>query len=152
MLDWSVFRVALRVDLLYNTRMNQELTPHESLEQEMQKLAADIKTRGAGERKDVLHIAVGERIGIPGGASLNDAMNTQQVTPPVRHSSVLPQYASDMPEETQLLVEILIDKAWHKGIDVAVRDARKSGPVILDMFHDALTGKIYEEMQKRGLL
>ena len=132
--------------------MDQELTPHESLEREMQELSVDIKTRGAGERKDVLRAAVGERIGVSGASQANGGTVAEPSVPPIHHSLVLPKYAADMPEETQLLVETLIDKAWHKGIDAATADARKAGPVILDMFHDALAGKIYEEMQKRGML
>lgn len=145
--------VAIAVGLLYNRSMDQELTPHESLEREMRELSADIKIKGAGEHKDVLRAAVGERIGIQGGAQASGNANTQQATPsPVHQSLVLPKYAEDMPEEVQLLVETLIDKAWHKGIDAATADARKAGPVILDMFHDSLTGKLYEEMHKRGML
>jgi len=42
--------------------------------------------------------------------------------------------------------------ALHHGIDKAVEKAKASGPFVLDAFHDALTGKLYDEMRRRGML
>ncbi len=126
-----------------------EFSPHESLEREIQELSLDIKNKSIAEKREAIKSSLAEKIGL--GAS-SDFSVVKQSTTTTHPSSVLPAYAASMPEELQLKVEKLVDMAWHKGIDAAILEARKSGAVVLDMLHDSLTGKIYEEMEKRGLL
>ena len=57
-----------------------------------------------------------------------------------------------MSAEAKLEIEYLVDMALHHGIDKAVEKAKASGPFVLDAFHDALTGKLYDEMRRRGML
>lgn len=64
----------------------------------------------------------------------------------------LPSYISLSPPEVRLEIEQLIDKAWHKGVSAVLTEARKSGALIFDAFHDALSSKVYDEFKKRGLL
>lgn len=66
--------------------------------------------------------------------------------------SVLPQYLQRESPEIQLKVEELVDLAFHKGIEISVKEAKKYDPFILDAFHDSLTGKIYDELKARKLL
>ena len=42
--------------------------------------------------------------------------------------------------------------AFMDGILKAANEAKKSNPFVLDAFHDALTGKLYDEFKRRGLL
>ena len=76
----------------------------------------------------------------------------QPAQPGEPSSGPLPQYAESAPAETKLEVEYLLDVAFHQGIVKATSEAMKSNPFVLDAFHDALVGKLYPELQKRGIL
>ena len=66
--------------------------------------------------------------------------------------SPLPDYAHSSGAKTKLEIEYFLDIAFHHGLDKAVSEARKSSPFVLDAFHDALAGKLYPELKKRGIL
>ncbi|MBZ1348876.1 MAG: hypothetical protein KY053_01410 [Candidatus Liptonbacteria bacterium] len=66
--------------------------------------------------------------------------------------SVFPDYLEDYPEELKLEVERLINIAWNKGIEAAVKTANYQGPFIIDAFHDALTDKLYKKFKEKGLI
>lgn len=66
--------------------------------------------------------------------------------------SILPDYAKDAPAETKLEVETLIQVAFAKGISEAAKEASNSSPYVIDAFHDALSGKLYTELERRGLI
>jgi hypothetical protein len=66
--------------------------------------------------------------------------------------SPLPSYAQSVSSETKLEIEYLLDLALREGIMRAAVEAKKSNPFVLDAFHDALTGRLYPEFQKRGIL
>jgi len=76
----------------------------------------------------------------------------QPAQPSEPSSGLLPQYAQSAPAETRLEVEYLLDVAFHHGIAKANTEAMKSSPFVIDAFHDALVGKLYPELQKRGIL
>jgi len=75
---------------------------------------------------------------------------TSGVTAP--NSNPLPNYAQSASAEMKLEVEYLLDVALHHGIAKANEEARKSNPFVLDAFHDTLVGKLYPELQKRGVV
>jgi hypothetical protein len=64
----------------------------------------------------------------------------------------LPDYAKNAPPEVKLEIEYLCDIALRKGISSAVIEAKKSPYFVQDAFHDALAGRLYPELQKRGLV
>ncbi len=66
--------------------------------------------------------------------------------------SIFPDYLEDYPEELKLEVERLINIAWNKGIEAAVKTANHQGPFIIDAFHDALTDKLYKKFKEKGLM
>lgn len=66
--------------------------------------------------------------------------------------SPLPAYAQNAAPEIKLEIEYLLDLAFQKGIATAMKESSKSPYFVQDAFHDALAGKLYPEMQKRGLL
>jgi len=66
--------------------------------------------------------------------------------------SPLPRYVQDAPDEERLEIEYLLDMAFHKGIVEATREAKKTSPFVLDAFHDALAGRLYPELKKRGIV
>lgn len=66
---------------------------------------------------------------------------------------VLPAYVRDASSGTKFEVEHLIDQALHEGIAKATRAAAAShNPFVLDAFHDALSGKLYDEFKRRGIV
>jgi hypothetical protein len=67
-------------------------------------------------------------------------------------SSPLPAYAQSAPPEIRLEIEYLLDIALHKGIGAALSESAKSPYFVQDAFHDALAGRLYPELQKRGVL
>ncbi|MEK9173581.1 MAG: hypothetical protein AAB594_03365 [Patescibacteria group bacterium] len=65
---------------------------------------------------------------------------------------VLPDYAQSASSEVKLEIEALVEAVFTKGLIEAANEASKSSPFVLDAFHDALTDKLYPELQKRGIL
>jgi hypothetical protein len=80
--------------------------------------------------------------------------STAQVTAPQSDASQdpLPDYAKDAPVEVKLEIEYLCDVALRKGIAAAMSESEKSPYFVQDAFHDALAGKLYPELQKRGIV
>ncbi len=66
--------------------------------------------------------------------------------------TILPNYLKDSSPETKLQVEKLLDSVFHQGIAKTIKEAQEAGPFILDVFHDALTDKLYEELKNRKMI
>lgn len=56
------------------------------------------------------------------------------------------------PPAAKLEVEHLLSLAFKEGVVKAIGEASKSSPFVLDAFHDALTGQLYEEFKRRGII
>jgi len=133
--------------------MPDQISPnfeHEALEADIKILAQEV----ARQREAPENVVLGEK------ELLKQAIKSmpppspaqgQQVPPPPRKSPI-PDYAQNAPAEVKLEIEYLLDLAFHHGIAKAVAEAKKSPAFVLDAFHDALAGKLYPEMQKRGIL
>ncbi len=67
-------------------------------------------------------------------------------------SSPLPDYAQSAAPEVKLEIEYLLDIALTQGLDKALSASEKSPYFVQDAFHDALAGKLYPELQKRGIV
>lgn len=118
----------------------------------MKRLAVEVERQKETESREVIRAALGAKI--REGESAN---GSQHAAAAMGAASPLPSYSDGASPELRLKVEQLIDIAWHKGVDTAVAEAKKlvkqkDGPALLDMFHDALTGKLHEEMVRRGYL
>jgi hypothetical protein len=74
--------------------------------------------------------------------------------PPVPNdaNSPLPAYAQSASPEIKLEIEYLLDMAFRNGIGAALSASEKSPYFVQDAFHDALAGRLYPELQKRGIL
>ncbi|MBI2406441.1 MAG: hypothetical protein HYV25_02560 [Candidatus Harrisonbacteria bacterium] len=134
--------------------MEPQFDEHAILEADMKRLAVEVERQKEMESREVIKAALGAKIKETERPAAPTETPTQA---PTRMSSVLPAYSDEMTPELKLAVEKLVDVAWHKGVDAAVSDAKalakqKGGAALLDMFHDALTGKLHEEMGRRGLL
>lgn len=130
-----------------------ETFEHSALEQDIQRLSTEIKERGLAEKgKEGVMTIVKEKSApeMPIGSSGRPELPA--MPPPTPLNPALPSYLQNEPAQLKLKVEKLLDLAWHQGIRKAAIEARDSGPIILDAFHDALTDKIYNELKKKGLL
>ncbi len=66
----------------------------------------------------------------------------------------LPDYMEeeDVDEQTERIIESLLQVVVDGGIMKALRDSRKYPPFVQDAFHDALADKLIPELEKRGKL
>ena len=71
---------------------------------------------------------------------------------PGEANSPLPAYTQNAAPEIKLEIEYLLDLAFRKGIATALTESAKSPYFVQDAFHDALAGRLYPELQKRGLM
>ena len=132
--------------------MAEQTFEHLSLEQDIDRLAAEVKGRITGEtpeaHKEAIKATLGEQIRVAGG------QKPAVATPPsgAPSSAALPNYLQNSDPQTKLQVEKLVDFAWHKGVAAAIKEAKNLGPLYIDALHDALTDKLYEEFKKRKLL
>lgn len=87
-------------------------------------------------------------------ASVNIPTPVPPATPPANNSddSRLPAYTQTAPPEVKKEIEYLVDLAMQKGVTEALTQSEKSPYFVQDAFHDALAGKLYPELQKRGLI
>jgi hypothetical protein len=67
-------------------------------------------------------------------------------------NSPLPDYAQSAPAEVKLEIEYLLDVALQHGLNKAFAESEKSPYFVQDAFHDALAGKLYPELQRRGIV
>ncbi len=123
---------------------------HSALERDIQDLKIEINGRSLEKKSDreVLREVIGERLSPLPPASNSAGSQTSANAKP----SALPLYLASEDPATRLMVEELIDSALHKGLASAIKQAKKSPPLVLDGFHDAITDTFYEEFKKRGLL
>lgn len=134
------------------TEQTQPKFEHSVLEQDIKRLSVEIKERGlAGKGKSGVMTVVKEQSSpeMPVGSSGRTELPTAK---PIPQNPALPNYLQNEPSQIKLKVEKLLDLAWHSGIKRAAMEARDSGPIVLDAFHDALTDKIYNELKQKGLL
>ena len=128
-----------------------------ALEADMKRLAEQIQSqreRSAGETKTEREL-VKEAIRVfPNLQGSQNKIAAPAPAAPVSDASQspLPDYAKDAPAEVKLEIEYLCDVALRKGIAAAISESKKSPYFVQDAFHDALAGKLYGELQKRGIV
>lgn len=138
--------------------MTDQISPEihpEVVENEIKKISAEIlREREKPESKNLtskelirqtMRSYVG--VGQPPAKSPEPARSGEEII-----DNVLPKYAESAPPEIKEKIERFLEMAFREGILKASSEAAKSGPFVLDAFHDALSGKLYEELNKRGLL
>ncbi len=64
----------------------------------------------------------------------------------------LPAYAADAPIQAKSTVDKLITLTFQKGLHEGIAHAAKMDPFTMDLYHDALTEKLFEEMKTRKLI
>ncbi len=125
----------------FSPEFKPEVRPQdiEILRREVEKHREAPEARGLSEQ-EILRKAIVSVTPISGGS----------VSTPL--PGVLPDYAQSASPEVKLEIEALVGAAFTKGVVEAAQEASKSSAFVLDAFHDALTDKLYPELQKRGIL
>lgn len=90
--------------------------------------------------KEVLHSVVKERI-----------QQTAPVTTPPAQSQTTP--ATPIPPELHQKVQALVNVAFTKSIDEAIKEAKATNnAALIDAFHDLLVDELYGHLIERGKL
>jgi hypothetical protein len=126
-----------------------------NLETDIQQLAQEIR---ANREKPELKNAAEQELVREAIRAFPEAKNQPQAAAPASQAagddknSPLPVYAQSAPAEVKLEIEYLLDIAFKKGVSQALTESQKSPAFVQDAFHDALAGKLYPELQKRGIV
>lgn len=128
-----------------------------ALEEDMKVLAAEIKNqRARPELKDA-----GEQELLREAIRAFPQLEKKPEAPAARAAasdaggdakSPLPGYAQSAPAETKLEIEYLLELAFREGPVKALNESKKSPAFVQDAFHDALAGRLYPELQRRGFV
>ncbi len=128
-----------------------------ALETDMKTLAAEIhraremKNEKNAEGLDAVKEAIRAFPQLNQGVSDDNGVSVAPMTSGEANSP-LPAYAKNAAPEIKLEIEYLLDLAFHKGIGTALAESAKSPYFVQDAFHDVLAGRLYPELQKRGLM
>lgn len=135
---------------------------HQPLESDLKTLAAEvIRAQEAREENRIQGVeAVRNAIRSFPTLNKNEVPNgsSATVTSPAVPSAAsvdngpLPAYAQTAAPEVKREIEHLVDIAMQKGISEALTQSESSPYFVQDAFHDALAGKLYPELQQRGLI
>lgn len=136
--------------------MDQSVSFEENLESDIARLASEIKTQRErpelqnAEEREIVKEAIRafpvlHREHSPSVSVLIPVSNANA-------SSPLPEYAQQAPAEVKLEIEYLLDVALKKGMSSALGEAQKASAFVQDAFHDALAGRLYPELQRRGMV
>jgi hypothetical protein len=125
-----------------------------NLESDMQHLATEIQTQ---REKPEMKNAAEQELVKEAIRAFPELKNQPQAAaaaadPYDNTASPLPAYAQNAPAEVRLEIEYLLDIAFKKGIGEALTQSQKSPAFVQDAFHDALAGRLYPELQKRGIV
>ena len=126
----------------------------QALEADLKQLAAEVgRHRESPELKDAGEKEILKQA-IRAFPQLNNNQPAQPAAPAATKasSSPLPAYAQNAPAEVKLEIEYLLDLAFRQGISKALDESKQSPYFVQDAFHDALAGKLYPELQKRGYM
>lgn len=134
--------------------VNLQNFEHSALESDIERLSKEIaekrnlpEYKGLSEKeliKQTLQPLVKQPLTQPSQPATQPTVSAEE--------TILPDYIKDMPAETKLQVEKLVEAVFHQGIEKTVKEAAKAGAFVLDAFHDALTDRLYDELKKRKII
>ncbi len=141
--------------------MAEEKTPasiESTLEADIARLAEEVKSQR--ERPEMKNAAEQELLkeAIRAFPETGRNQGSQVAAPPPAPPSAqgqqgpLPNYASNAPAEVKLEIEYLLDLALREGLGKAMGESKKSPYFVQDAFHDSLVGRLYPELQRRGIV
>ncbi|HRZ30115.1 MAG TPA: hypothetical protein P5274_00365 [Candidatus Paceibacterota bacterium] len=131
-----------------------------NLEIEIAQLQQEIETRknlleqqgGIIEEKELVSNALNEMFTGSGGVVASQTSRSQAQTQAGKTSDPDVSYLSNVDEETVRDVNALIQKLPTLGIAGIVKEAELGGAYLVDVLHDVLVDKMYEELTQRGLI
>jgi len=88
------------------------------------------------------------------GSSSTSASSVTNVSAPNTRtaSNQSASYLDTVDDQTAETIGLLIQKLPELGIAKVMAEAEAGGPFLVDVMHDALVDKMYDELVKRGLL
>ena len=135
-----------------------------NLEQEIAQIERDLASKraaleerkNAGEvqelphEKETLHEIVGEKIApMPAPAPEMPTITPTPVVPPAPSVQAPSYMSAELKEKVQNLVNV----AFNKSLDEAIKEARATNnAALIDAFHDALVDELYNYLIERGKL
>ncbi len=125
---------------------------HEALESSIERLAKEIRAAAGGVSERSAEARTGQEAVKHALRSLTPLAQQSTASQSAVADDPLRKYTEGAPPEIQLEVEYLVDLALHKGVTHALNEAAKASPYVLDAVHDALTGKLYPELKRRGIV
>ena len=121
-----------------------ELNTPEQFRSQLENIHAEVSQRAESTpeenrdedlHREIIHQVVGERLG------------------KVANTAVVSNKIGDLDPVVQGQVDMLVEDATTKDLEEAINKARKSkDPVIIDAFHDALVGKLFDHLVSDGKL
>ena len=114
---------------------------HKALESDIERISAEVERHK--ENPETKHLE--------GKELVKKSIQTAHATAVETEIDFSDQF-KDAPEADKIKVEKLLDQAIHEGILKADGEARKSGPFVLDAFHDALAEKIEPLLREKGII
>ena len=126
---------------------------HNTLEKDIERLSQEVaEKKNAPEHKDLTEREIVKKVIEPMIKQSPIQQSAQKRDDKDDEEGVLPGYLDKASNDIKLRTEQLIDITFHRGLENALKEAKKSGPFVLDAFHDALADKLYEEIKKRGMI
>ncbi len=112
--------------------------------------------KGMVEERELVKSVLGEKISnsVPQASSIaSDAVSV--ATKSSTSGSTVPagkSYLDYLDEESRLVIEGLVESVFINGLEKTLKGLEMQEPYIIDVFHDVLTDKIYDEMKKRNVI
>lgn len=135
---------------------------HQPLEADLKTIATEVNYTQEQQGQEAARLEGVEAVknAIRAFPTLNDKERVANVSAGVQSTPAaapdaanpLPAYADAAAPEVKREIEHLLDIAMEKGIGEALTESEKSPYFVQDAFHDALAGKLYPELQQRGLI
>lgn len=143
--------------LVYNMHMN-------NIEAEIAELSAKIAEKrreleagkGIVEERELVKSVIGEKISntVPQASSIASDAASIAVKSSTTGASVPAgkSYLDYLDEESRAIIDGLVESVFANGLEKTLKGLEMQEPYIIDVFHDVLTDKIYEELKKRGTI
>jgi hypothetical protein len=148
----------------YNSHMPEDFSKNNSIEAEIAELSQKIAEKrreleagkGVVEEREVVKSAIGEKISNAVPQAVSAALNTTSTTiKPTTSGASVPagkSYLDYLDEESRTTIEQLVESVFVNGLEKTLQGLEMQEPYIIDVFHDVLTDRIYDELKKRGAI
>lgn len=120
---------------------------------EKKKALLENQSGGNVEHRAAISEVVKEHLGVPQPAPVQPAANVVSPVPPMTTQTSTPtSYLDNLSPEDSTAVNGYISAIPDKGFKQTVENVKVQTPYLLDLFHDALVTKLYDELKARGYI